>query len=661
MKPIESVKGGKDGTKRTSEIIRPSLSRPSRRTSMKSRLTMNKSYLINVEDFADTMVTIPPDGGWGWVVVLVSFISMFFIDGIAYCLAPFFLELSKDFKCEITEIAVVGALIGGFYYLSGPLSCAAINRYGFRPIAVIGGMLASITFIAASFLTSKMPFLILVGVLGGTSFNLMYSPTVVATGFYFERWRALAMAISCCGSSLGVMSLPMFWELVAKGYRWQTKFKYIGGIFFLCGLMGLAFKPIKAKKIEKVVQFGEVSRMPSSNTMDEIELPGGILGALYRFKNIFFPTISEVSMLSGSGGGTPVANRSAVTSRTSSYTYFLNRDLADDEQSAQVYLDSSSGYATRQSSMRASKEGSQRKIKCCSIKKRSLATINRPLYRDDIFYQGSISKLSNITAPSSVRPSRLGSFASVPGRTRESIAYTLSVSRAATQRDLNETYKCICCPEASLRVLVTMLHLEMLKSPTFVMICTSGYFSLMITYITFTYITLFAEQQGIEPEYGIMLLSVIGISNAVGRAVCGIVSCFPILDTNTVCWTTIFASGVCVILSVFFNTWLQLVILYGLFGFLLASFAVLRTLQFVEMFGLENLTNCFGLNMLFMSAAAFSGTPIANIILTYTNNDFVPVFIFVGVCTSVSGLMLIPIKMVLRWETRKKEKRAPNV
>lgn len=86
-----------------------------------------------------------------------------------------------------------------------------------------------------------------------------------------------------------------------------------------------------------------------------------------------------------------------------------------------------------------------------------------------------------------------------------------------------------------------------------------------------------------------------------------------------------------------------------------ASFAVLRALVFVELFGLENLTNCFGLNMIFQSLAAFTGTPLANVILLYTGG-FQAVFVCTGSALLMSGALLIPLKTVLKWEQRHKKK-----
>lgn len=47
-------------------------------------------------------------------------------------------------------------------------------------------------------------------------------------------------------------------------------FRVVAGVFAVCGILGLAFRPIKAIRVERQVQFGQVSQMTStcgSNTV----------------------------------------------------------------------------------------------------------------------------------------------------------------------------------------------------------------------------------------------------------------------------------------------------------------------------------------------------------------------------------------------------------
>lgn len=77
----------------------------------------------------------------------------------------------------------------------------------------------------------------------------------------------------------------------------------------------------------------------------------------------------------------------------------------------------------------------------------------------------------------------------------------------------------------------------------------------------------------------------------------------------------------------------------------------MRTPIVVDLLGLENLTNAFGLLQMISGIAAFSGVPVAGGIVKLTDS-YNASFIFAGCTITLSALLLIPIKMVARYENK---------
>ena len=67
------------------------------------------------EDF----IPEPPDGGWGWVIVIASFFNNFILDGIAYCFGVFLMEYAYYFKSSVGVTSLSNALLCGVYLLIG--------------------------------------------------------------------------------------------------------------------------------------------------------------------------------------------------------------------------------------------------------------------------------------------------------------------------------------------------------------------------------------------------------------------------------------------------------------------------------------------------------------------------------------------------------------
>lgn len=64
-------------------------------------------------------------------------------------------------------------------------------------------------------------FFLLINHKGGVGAGLIYVPAVITTGFYFERWRALATGIAVCGSGIGAFVLAPVTDLLIKNFGWR--------------------------------------------------------------------------------------------------------------------------------------------------------------------------------------------------------------------------------------------------------------------------------------------------------------------------------------------------------------------------------------------------------------------------------------------------------
>lgn len=88
--------------------------------------TCEKEALDGEGDEPLTMTTymvVPPDGGWGWVVVAASFMCNLVVDGIIFTFGMLQSYLIKEWPAVAeSEVALVGSLQTGFYLMAGTLS-----------------------------------------------------------------------------------------------------------------------------------------------------------------------------------------------------------------------------------------------------------------------------------------------------------------------------------------------------------------------------------------------------------------------------------------------------------------------------------------------------------------------------------------------------------
>lgn len=90
------------------------------------------------------LIAIAPDGGYGWVIVLASFLISFIVDGIVFSYGIFLTVLRKELNATLTQITTIPSVMLGVYLLFGPVISALVNRFGFRWVGFTGGVIASI-------------------------------------------------------------------------------------------------------------------------------------------------------------------------------------------------------------------------------------------------------------------------------------------------------------------------------------------------------------------------------------------------------------------------------------------------------------------------------------------------------------------------------------
>lgn len=273
----------------------------------------------------------------------------------------------------------------------GPLTCGVTNRYGFRIVGIMGGVISCLAFLLSTLILNLHAFLIFMGVLCGISFNMIYMPCVLIVGFYFEKWRALATAIALCGSSLGVIAFPPMVTSLMKDLHWTWKFRILSGLTLLTSVCAFTFRPIRPISVVDENRPEKDLESVYSLNIDRDKRHSKPMFKTYH--NMMFPTASEyhdatsIYTLSRRPSANPIGSDPSITKSTFIYK--------TDNQS--MSLSTVYELEDEVKKKRTIKSYCRRIFRCCPTnicKRKGGSTFadnaNRPLYRDDIFYTGSI-------------------------------------------------------------------------------------------------------------------------------------------------------------------------------------------------------------------------------------------------------------------------------
>lgn len=205
-----------------------------------SSISSSSSSSSSSSESLDISEARPPDGGWGWVVVLASFVVNLIADGITFSFGVIFVEFLKYFGENRGTTAWVGGLFMAMPLLSGPIASFLTDRYGCRKVTICGAIMASAGFIISSTANSMLVLCITFGILAGFGLSLCYVASVVIVAYYFDKKRSFATGLAVCGSGIGTFIFAPLIQLLLDEYGWRGTTLILAGLFLnlvVCGAL----------------------------------------------------------------------------------------------------------------------------------------------------------------------------------------------------------------------------------------------------------------------------------------------------------------------------------------------------------------------------------------------------------------------------------------
>ncbi|XP_016070968.1 PREDICTED: monocarboxylate transporter 4 [Miniopterus natalensis] len=187
-----------------------------------------------------------PDGGWGWAVLLGCFVISGFSYAFPKAVSVFFKELMREFGIGYSDTAWISSILLAMLYGTGPLCSVCVNRFGCRPVMLVGGLLASLGMVAASFCGSIIQLYLSTGVLTGLGLALNFQPSLIMLNRYFNKRRPMANGLAAAGSPVFLCALSPLGQLLQDQFGWRGGFLILGGLLLNCCVCAALMRPLEA-------------------------------------------------------------------------------------------------------------------------------------------------------------------------------------------------------------------------------------------------------------------------------------------------------------------------------------------------------------------------------------------------------------------------------
>ncbi|XP_060624936.2 monocarboxylate transporter 9 [Anolis sagrei] len=188
----------------------------------------------------------PPDGGWGWVIVLISFFTQFLCYGSPLAVGVLYLEWLDKFGEGKGKTAWVGSLAGGVGLLASPICSSCVSAFGARSVTIFSGFMVAGGLMISSFAPNIYVLLCSYGIVVGLGCGLLYTATVTITCQYFDKRRGLALGLISTGSSVGLFIYAALQKELIELYGLDGCLLLVGALSLNILACGSLMRPLQS-------------------------------------------------------------------------------------------------------------------------------------------------------------------------------------------------------------------------------------------------------------------------------------------------------------------------------------------------------------------------------------------------------------------------------
>uniref|UniRef100_F6ZCN2 Major facilitator superfamily (MFS) profile domain-containing protein n=1 Tax=Ciona intestinalis TaxID=7719 RepID=F6ZCN2_CIOIN len=185
------------------------------------------------------------DGGWGWVVAFSGVIVYSLVFGTARCQSTVLVPIMNTFETDYSSVGWVSAIVSAGLAIGGNCAAQLMPRIGHRNTMIVGGLVAGVSCVIASFSVSMLMLDVFAGLILGFGSGLAYVPTPVIIGYYFKKRRSLATHIASMGSPLGSFIICPMNKWLVNQYGIHGYYLIMGGVYFNLCIVGALMRPIE--------------------------------------------------------------------------------------------------------------------------------------------------------------------------------------------------------------------------------------------------------------------------------------------------------------------------------------------------------------------------------------------------------------------------------
>ncbi|XP_050314328.1 monocarboxylate transporter 13 [Anthonomus grandis grandis] len=581
----------------------------------------NKSALLlnrrRNEKAMEKWKLVPPDGGWGWLVLFGATLVNILVPGMIKSFGVLFVEFLEGFDASTSQGMWIPALCYFLYSSLGPVSSILSVKYSYRTVTFLGGLCAAGGMILSYWATS-LPYLYFsYGVLVGCGAGLSFPPTVYIVTSYFVKRRGIANGICISGSAFGSILLPPLLRVLLEAYGYKGACLIMGGVLLNVFVAALFYDPVeKHMKREENDNDDILEELPEPDQSKFIISENSLTSLPQIPHNESFLEQSDISDL----GFNRSASSAAVQNLKSPHR---ERKISMPTGKHEV-MKYKQGYITSKhninssSALHAVPEGSNGNGDLELSSQRRLPSSRRST-------RPGIPKRS--TSTSSFQYISTAYHGSTLTLQPETFASSFSLAKGKQSDTNGEPVKKI-----------KLFDISLLKDPLYLIILISNATN-AISYTNFIILLpSYAGNLNFDKNSGALLLSIVSTLDLVGRLGGSALSDLTTFPKSWYFVCGLFISGISLALLPFFHNYWVIAAFCSVFGLASGTYVGITAIVMADLIGEERLQSTYGISLFVNGILQLVGPPVCGIWFEATNS-FVSLFCSLGTILTAGSLL----------------------
>jgi len=220
---------------------------------------------------------------YGWVIVAVSFLTIFLVLGTRSSFGLFYAAILQEYGWSRAETAGAFSLMMIIHSMTAPMTGILIDCLGPRMLFPLAALFLTIGLATSSFISQMWHFYICVGVVMAIGTNMLsYAPHMSLIPRWFSKKKGLASGLVLSGIGLGTLAMALLNGFIINTLGWRQAFLILGAIiFFIVIPVNAIFQRSSPKEIGQGfenLQLG--SNQPSNAQAKNNQSPSSLNGSI---------------------------------------------------------------------------------------------------------------------------------------------------------------------------------------------------------------------------------------------------------------------------------------------------------------------------------------------------------------------------------------------